>query len=496
MEQAEIRQAPWWRGATGAAVIAATLAGLVLRLLNARGGLWLDEAWSMSFARQSGTPLGLILHVHHDNNHLLNTLWMQLVGFDAPPMLQRGLSILCGTAAIPVAAGIAARWGRWPAAIAALLFALSPILVIYGSEARGYAPMLLALLIGIRLTFDWIELGDDPARRRWLGWTVFLGALAQLTMAFGLAALIGTAWLSRVKAEGWQQTTTQTARFFWPAALALASVIALTLLPAAFTPKGFEIGSYTPFSWGDWMKALGDLTGYCVAYGLPGWQPTAILLGFGLLGAWRYRHEAWGAFVLLAIVGLPVAVAVLHIGNAGFARYYLLTAVALLLALARLFGTMMARAGGGRWVAGGSSALLILAMAASIPMLLFNLRGDPLRAIAAMRAAGGSATIWVPQARSRTVIESASAAARFPVAIRTAPCPAAGFAYSDQGMGEPPSNLPPACTGARYKVILNVHAYGLSGTDWQLWQRVDPQVPIATGRPTGHHGAHVLLVRR
>src|ERR1700710_2786551 len=105
MEHAD-RRPPW------IAVAAITLCGLALRIAAAQGALWLDEAWSAVSAHDVGTPLGVFLKINHDNNHHLNTLWLQLVGLDAPPMLQRGLSIATGTAAIWVAGLIGSRVGR------------------------------------------------------------------------------------------------------------------------------------------------------------------------------------------------------------------------------------------------------------------------------------------------------------------------------------------------------------------------------------------------
>ena len=147
------------------------LLGLALRIASAQGGLWLDEAWSAELARQAGTPLGVFLNINHDNNHHLNSLWMQFVGFGAPPLLQRALSIVSGTIAIFVAAAIVRPRGPTIALVAALLFAVSPMMVTMGSEARGYAPMALALLTAILLVARWLpgqsgEIGRASCRER------------------------------------------------------------------------------------------------------------------------------------------------------------------------------------------------------------------------------------------------------------------------------------------------------------------------------------------
>jgi hypothetical protein len=125
----------------------AALAGLLLRVAAAHGGLWTDEAWSVIYARQAGDAAGVFLRINLDNNHHLYSLWLLAVGMDAPVWLMRLPAILTGTAAIFVAALVADR--RKSVAITgstAIVFAVAPIFVTFGSAARGYAPMSLAAL--------------------------------------------------------------------------------------------------------------------------------------------------------------------------------------------------------------------------------------------------------------------------------------------------------------------------------------------------------------
>src|SRR5256885_11125333 len=77
-------QLVWW-----SAVAAAAAAGLLLRILAARSGLWTDEAWSMIYASQARDAAGVFLRINHDNNHHLNTLWLQAVRIRTPPWLAR-----------------------------------------------------------------------------------------------------------------------------------------------------------------------------------------------------------------------------------------------------------------------------------------------------------------------------------------------------------------------------------------------------------------------
>ncbi|MDB5699427.1 MAG: hypothetical protein JWN69_2231, partial [Alphaproteobacteria bacterium] len=178
---------------TWLAIGAITLIGLALRIAAARGGLWMDEAWSMMFATETRSWPAVFLYINHDNNHHLNTLWLQLVGIEAPPLAVRALAIVSGSAAIFVAALLGARRGATAAWITALLFALAEAMVTYGSEARGYAPMLLALLALLLVAERWLDRPDAPPPARWVLLWCALGTLANLTMLFGVVAISGYA---------------------------------------------------------------------------------------------------------------------------------------------------------------------------------------------------------------------------------------------------------------------------------------------------------------
>ena len=141
MDVGERHSRLWW-----AAVGAATLAGLALRIAAARGGLWTDEAWSVIYAARAGDAAGVFLRINHDNNHHLYSLWLQAIGPTASPMLARLPAIVAGTLCVPLAALTVARRSAWAGIVAAILFAVSPTMVNFGSEARGYSPMLLAAL--------------------------------------------------------------------------------------------------------------------------------------------------------------------------------------------------------------------------------------------------------------------------------------------------------------------------------------------------------------
>ncbi|MEG8042626.1 hypothetical protein QP164_07515 [Sphingomonas sp. LR59] len=321
------------------ALTAITLLGLALRLWSARGGLWVDEAWSAVMVERTRTPLGIFTAINHDNNHHLNSLWMWLCGYGAPPLALRALSIATGTATILVAAGIGAQRSGRHALVAAALFAVSPIMVDYGSEARGYMPMLLALMTMVWIVQRWFAAAEDTRWPRWrLAALATLGLFSQLTMVFGLCAItlwIAVALRNRHPAD---VATARTIRLLLPTIVATAAVFGVVLGAAAVSPTGMQVGDYVAFS----PAAMGHALVMMVASSVgglaaPAWFAGVVTIGIGLaLVAIVRRREPVAIFYLVAIVGLPLGLAVLRVGNTGMPRYFLLSSLAILVLLAHL----------------------------------------------------------------------------------------------------------------------------------------------------------------
>ena len=243
MQTAQTRDRLWWMAVAGL-----TLVGLALRVAAARGGLWTDEAWSVVYAAEARDPIGVFIRINHDNNHHLYSLWLQAIGPAASPMLARAPAVVAGSLCIVVAALIADRRSRRAGIVAALLFAISPSLVVFGSEARGYAMMLLAALAMLLLVSDAVD--DRPARGApwWLAAIAALGMLSHLTMAapIGIAAL--WVYLERRRQLGPTAALPATLKLMGPALAATATVVLLVFTAAALSPTGMRVGGYEPFS--------------------------------------------------------------------------------------------------------------------------------------------------------------------------------------------------------------------------------------------------------
>lgn len=447
---------------------AAALAGMALRIAAAQGDYWLDEAWSALFAREARTPGDVLFAVNHDNNHFLNSFWLQFVGWGGSPLLGRALSIASGTATIVVAGLIGARRGPVAASMMALLFALSPILVTYGSEARGYAPMLLALLAAI-----WIvdrELFGVPLKGapQWLGAITLFGMFGHVSMLFGVAALSGWVLIERGRHMRARAALLSTLRLMGGAGGAVAAVLLLILAGALASPEGLGMGSLAPFSWWAFGDALAHMLAFTTGFPLLAgpFLLALLFLPFAVRknGALADRRP----FFLIAILGLPLLVAILRPDDSAFPRYYLLSAVALLILLGDLLAAAIARRSG----MGSTAAGLILVASLIVDAgIIHGRRGDPGWAVDAMirRAPGGTA-VMLEDGRDRAVLESA-AASRVYQLLATESCVPARFLYmANDGTG--PLPLVALRCGAAFRPIESGAVYGLSGRDWQLYERV------------------------
>ena len=380
-----------------AAVLGATLLGCLLRAAASTGDLGLDEAWSLRLVAQVHSLGAVFWGISHDNNHLLNSAWLYVAGQDRPVWLYRLPAVVCGTLTVPALARLC--WRRSPAAgvIAAVIGAVALPLVDFGSEARGYAGLVLATVVALDEADRAVDtaLSGDRARRRRVSWrlgaAVGFGALCHLTMAYP-AAVLGLAGLARLSADRRRLRPALAAatRIGWPAAvLSLPAVVAVS---AGIVVRGrFTIGDAAPFSldaflhgYGGMMLLMAGLSD--AAPGLLGVAGSLALLAV----AARRRLVAPRSIVLgiAALVVLPGAIAAARLPNVGYCRYFSVCGLVLLAVTAEALGTV--------WTAGPAGrrrvAVAVLAMATG-SLLIDGLairdgRGGFGETLAIMRAEG------------------------------------------------------------------------------------------------------------
>lgn len=469
MQRGVEREQLWWWTAVGGLA----LVGLALRIAAARGGLWTDEAWSVIYAAQARDPIGVFLRINHDNNHHLYSLWLQAIGPAAAPMLARAPAIVAGTLCVVVAALFAGRRSRVAGIVAALLFAVSPILVVLGSEARGYAMMLLAALVMLLLVGDAVD-GRSARGAPWrLAALALLGMFSHLTMAAPIA--IATLWfyLECRSAHGPAAAIPATLRLMGPALAATAGAVLFVFIAAATSATGMRVGGYEPFTAAHYVVALDDLSLWSVGLGSPLPWLVPLVLAAGVFELARRRPEWFGSratLYALLVLCVPVGLGLVRSGNTSFARYYLTSAVGLLL----LISEGVTRGISARPVI-RAVALLLAATLVTLCLyrdaLLIPIErgrpGAPVGDMAALSPAG--ARIAFRQPRLKGVVAVAAEERGYPARF-AGDCDPADFLLEAQLRWSP--QLPRTTTrcGVEMDAIDSATAIPITGDSWVLYR--------------------------
>lgn len=347
-------------------IVAATLLGLALRSASAAGDLGLDEVWSLRLVGRVQSLGEVFWGISHDNNHLLNSAWLYLMGQDAPVWAYRLPAIVMGTLTIPALARLCGRSRRAAGPLASAFGAVALPLVDFSSEARGYAGLVLATVLAFDAAgraVDATLAGDCATCRReaWrLGAAVGFGLLNHLTMAYAIAVL-GLATLIRVQTRhGRLHAISATLRIFLPSAL-LALPAAAFILAGIVVRGSFTIGDTDPFTLSKLMEGVGGMA--LLTLGLPDTLPAWLGVGGALALIFiACRHRLASPWALAAaaasLAALPLAVAALRLPNVVYPRYFSVCAVALLSVTAELLGTLWSRSEDKRAAALASLAMI------------------------------------------------------------------------------------------------------------------------------------------
>ncbi|WP_141246057.1 hypothetical protein [Mesorhizobium sp. WSM3859] len=454
------------------AVAVIGVAGLVLRALGARGDPWLDEIWSLVQLEPLTSIDQIFWRINHDNNHFLNSIYLYLVGADASPLLQRGLSIALGVGAI-VAAGAAAR-GRWAAVATSLLFAISYPMVHYGSEARGYAGLVLFTLLAVMFLERRLdERGSGVA----FGAIVLLGFLSHLIMVETVAVLVAwAAWIVWRRTGSLGRVNVELGQIFAPAFLAVLPLAACMLIGSLLF--GFRIGGVLPFSLHAFGQGYGGMIRYL--FGVPDWigDWVSIAAACGLVcvcaAIWRDRRAS---LYVIGIVGLPFIMAMARPPNSEFPRYFLVPATLMLLWAGELLGRGFAA--GGKYRLFAAAAMAAILAGTTTLLLPFYEYGRGSYGAMVDRMTRDGAADYAANQEFRTVMtvdyfakrlgRQASVVAMDKICDRHP-----SWLILEGSIDRQPQyvDLVPACRSAYERVDAST-SWGLSGLAWTLYQRRD-----------------------
>ncbi len=281
-------------------LIGLTIVGLFLRFYNLSGNsLWLDEASTLTFARQSLAGIWESTAGGEFNPPLFYWLEHGMLAFGESEFVLRFLPALLGVLTIPVVYFIGKEFkNRDVGLIAAALLTFSPFHIFYSQEARAYAPMLfffsLALLFYMRANRSndirsWVLFGVFSAVAFWMHFYAIVP----------VAVLILHALVTRAPDLRRDPLSTKNV------ALGLATFVVVTLPLLIVTANLFLVRTSSAPTFG--MQGFDVI--YQTLLQVSGFSDL-ILVAFGILFlvgiAFTWREDRNGALLLVFMMALPL----------------------------------------------------------------------------------------------------------------------------------------------------------------------------------------------
>jgi len=443
--------------------------GVAVRVLAARGDMWIDEIWSIGMAHESPGVVALLTAMPSDNNHHLNTLFQLLVGPNAPSLVHRSLAIAAGLGTLLLTASSPLAGDRPQRLVALFLMAVSPFAVQYTSEARGYGP---ALFLALACACLW-----DAYRRRprvvtgaLFTFSAALGLLSHLTVAFPLAAVAAWALLDLPRRVGWRRAAATLAGLFALPAATLAFLYVFHLRPMVLGG-----GDGTPF-----FEALRQAVDAML--GIPR-GPLEILsvaaLGAGAAELLRMARSDRGraAFFAIALLAEPAWILVSR-PEMVYARYFVVSTPFFLILLAGALRRLGASRPWGRGASAGILAVIAAASTLHLATLLRDGRGHFREVLAWMYDHGRGDVITVGSDHdipTFTVLRYYARESGRTERVVLLPREQWTSVYPEwivrEGGPEPESFI--ARNGKRYERVRSFTASPNAGLDWRLYRISD-----------------------
>lgn len=460
-----------------AALATIVAVGAGLRVAGASGSLWFDEIWSLQNLEGLSGPGDIFWGISQDNNHFLNSLWLWAVGPHANPIMQRAMSIAFGVASILMAARIVDREagpaGGWTAA---LLFAISPILVQYGSEARGYSGMIFGLLWAFDALVRFIARTDGDRPRLELALAVTIGSLSHVQMAPATIALVAASVVCVALLTRDAGVTVRAAGNLGSAVLLGIAPVGFAIAAGVLNTHMIRFGDQTPFAFPLWAEGLAGAAR--ATFGFPDIPGIAGILIFAAGVAGVATIVVRGNFAVLTgalVFALPLAEAAARMPNVHIPRFHIAWAVGLLLLFAAGIARLWERSGAPRLATVLLLAAFVVGAAFDLAAFLRLGRGT----YAPMIRAIGSGT-YATDAEiiaKRTIRFYAPRVGANPEWLRQDRCDASPdwFLHVDdnRNLASPPPEMTsgPAACETRFRFVESTPYAGLSGFRWSLYRR-------------------------
>ena len=277
------------------------------------------------------------------------------------------------------------------------------------------------------------------------------------------------------------------ARLLGPSLVATAGVVLFVFAAAAASPTGMQLGGYVPFAWRDFFAALNDLTGWTAGLDLlRDWVAPVLLAAVALWIGLRPPKWLGGRARLYAILilGVPLGAALVQSGNSAFARYYLASAIGLLLLASEWIAHGLGKRPAVRAAAAAALATLVFAGLWRDTELIDLQRGRPDGPVALMveRSPDGARVALEPK-RLEGALTLAALRTSYPLTI------AKGCAQADYVLAAQPRWTPsPAAIdhcGIWMHALDSSVTSSLTGEAWVLYgaRRLQTAEAPVSGRP-------------
>lgn len=472
------------------------LAATALRAPGMFHDFWFDEAWSFLLVRDLVTsPAAILTRLRVDNNHPLNSLFLHVLGAHAAGWVYRLPALAFGVGAVALAGRIMARRSRVAATIAMILVGGSYPLIVYSSEARGYAPMVFFVLLAIHAHERHVATrGATALVAFWIA--VVLGFLSHLTFVHVYGAiLLWAVHEARARRDGPGAVSalvvTQGVPLLFLAAFHLVYIRHLYVAGAEPAPFHSVLAETVAVMVGTAPR------------GIAVWGAFAVVIVVACAGLTAVRRADTGLFIFYAsgIFVLPALGVVLAKSRPAlieprfFPRYFLVSITLWLLLGAWWLAELFEKHAAGRAGVVAAVALYVLGNLWHTAHFIADGRGQYRKALDQMAAETRAPVITVSSNSDlRTGVLLAFHGRQLPGDTRVVlyPHTSARAAEATWHIREDlePTSVPgefAGLRGQRFRLRERYPFYGLSGCQWSVYERVDGPEPATTER-SGRRG--------
>lgn len=290
----------------------------VLMATASRGDLAIDEVVSLQKAENTQTWLEIVTQNQNDNNHLLNTFFLRLLGKQQNLFVYRIPAVLFGIATVAALGLTARRWGKEESVWVVYLAGWSCPMILYCSEARGYAPAMFFAVVSFELLQRcWERCTTAKLLLFWA--SLCLGFLSHFSFVIICIAL--GIWLlvhERTAGGSLRGVWLKAAKYFAIPAVFLAGIYLvyirhMIILGGKVYTRREVAGAAAAYALG--FVDVAELRWVAILF-------AAALIGCGLWMLFRQRRDEW-IFLTLALLVLPALVLLLWQPRFLYFRYFM-----------------------------------------------------------------------------------------------------------------------------------------------------------------------------